>query len=94
MAYTNGHLDISSGDIRIVPSDAQHVEDTINAFPGWWKQFPFEGFGVSAWLGGPGLTQEIQKGVRLNLSLDGYNALNPKLAWNAGKLIIDPNVNY
>jgi hypothetical protein len=93
LAYKNGALDISTGDLRIVPSDEQHIQDTIVAHPGWWKQFPSEGFGLSSWLGGPALTQEIQKGIRLNLSADGYSC-NPSVSEVNGKLLINPKATY
>jgi len=94
MKYTNGALDISSGDISIVPSDEQHIEDTINAFAGWWKEFPFEGVGILAWLGGSINTQAIQRAIRINLEADNYTVGNPTVTVaNDGKVTINPDAN-
>ena len=80
-----------AGDFAIRNSDQQHVEDTINAFPGWWKMNPDQGVGVRAWLGGPAVIQELSKVIRLNLQADGYTA-SPVVGFDQyGTLKIAPN---
>jgi hypothetical protein len=80
------------GDFVVYESDQQHIEDTINSFPSWWKQYPDEGVGVRAWLGAPTDTQALAKKIRLQLENDGYTVTNPKVNLDVyGKLIIEPN---
>lgn len=92
MKYTNNALDISSGDIAIVLSDEQHIQDTINAFAGWWKEYPLEGVGVISWLGGSINKQAIQRSIRINLEADNYTVGNPSvIVGSDGKVTIDPD---
>ena len=80
------------GDLVFAVSDEQHIEDTINAFPGWWKENPQDGIGVSAYLGGPLNTQLLSKNIILQLSADGYTVANPDISIDtSGNLIINPN---
>lgn len=84
----------NTGDFVIVPSDAQHVEDTIRSFEGWWKENPTQGVGISAYLGGPADMQNMAKNIRIQLTADGYSVANPKVSLDAnGKLVIDPNIS-
>jgi len=79
------------GDFVIVESDTQHIEDTINAFQGWWKQNPLDGVGIRAWQKSPALIQKMTQSIRLNLESDGYKS-SPKITIDSkGNLIIDPN---
>jgi hypothetical protein len=81
-----------NGDFAIDISDQQHIQDTIQAFPGWWKQYPDEGVGILKWIGGPADPQAAAKSIRLNLTNDGYTVVNPTIKFDAaGQLIINPN---
>jgi len=83
---------ISSGDFVIAQSDEQHIADTLNAFPGWWKEYPDDGVGVRAYLGGPVNTQLLAKNIQLQLSSDGYTVNGPLVSIDAsGNLVIEPN---
>ena len=48
-ALSANDLYISNGDFAISESDNQHIADTLNAFPGWWKENPADGIGVFAY---------------------------------------------
>lgn len=88
----NNDAVIRNGDFHFVQSDAQHIQDTIEAFPGWWKEFPNDGVGIRSWQGGPANLQSATKSIRLNLERDGYSVNNPKVTFDAqGQLIISPN---
>lgn len=39
IALMHNDLLIRNGDFVIGESDEQHIMDTINAFPGWWKEY-------------------------------------------------------
>lgn len=83
---------IADGDFVVAISDPQHIEDTINAFPSWWKQYPEEGVGIRSWIGSPSSAQEISKTIRLQLTNDGYQVVNPVVKFAPdGTLTIQPN---
>jgi hypothetical protein len=90
---TNNDCATGGGDFIIAQSDDQHVIDTINAFPGWWKQNPADGIGIAAWQKGVAQIQELSKQLRLQLNSDGYTLNNPTITLSAdGRFIISPNV--
>lgn len=72
-------IDISSGDFIINLSDEQHVIDTINAYPGHWKQYPLDGVGVEFYKGGPGLDNILLRQISIQLNNDGYLTQQPKV---------------
>lgn len=82
----------SRGDFVFAVSDEQHIQDTINAFPCWWKENPQDGVGISAWLGGPLDTQLLARKIILQLTADGYTVSNPTVKLDtSGNLIVNPN---
>jgi len=92
MKYVNDALDISSGDIVIVQSDQRHIEDTIIADKGWWKEFPVDGVGVRKWLGGATDVQKAQREIKINLLADNYNSTPVVINSTSGNMTINPNV--
>lgn len=88
----NGDLLFKDGDLVVGPSDHQHIQDTINAEPGWWKEFPTDGVGIRRYLGSSGKQQEVQKKVKIHLRNDGYSFVRPPVAKYSGKtLLVDAN---
>ena len=82
---------ILNDDLVLVESDDQHIADTINAAPGWWKETPTEGVGIMKYLKGKN-SQELSRAIQINLKADGYDS-RPVISFNTnGKLTIDPNV--
>ena len=65
-------IDTNKGDFIIGDSDAQHVQDIINAYSGWWKEFPTLGVGIKKFLGAPGGVQVLKRSVKIHLRSDGY----------------------
>ena len=61
-----------TGDFQIIVSDDQHIEDLINAFPGWYKQHPEIGAKLMAYVKSSGKQQELTQGIRQNVKGDGY----------------------
>jgi len=81
-----------NGDFVLAESDAQHIEDTIRAFPGTWKQFPLEGVGIGAYQFSPMEKQALQKSIRLQLTADGYSVGNPIIEMDSsGNVLINPD---
>ncbi len=91
-ALYGNDLFISNGDFAIAESDVQHIADTINAFPGWWKENPGDGIGIMAYSNAPTELQTLKREMTLQLTADGYKVTNPTVELDAsGKLIINPN---
>lgn len=69
-------IDPLTGDFLIGDSDAQHVQDIINSWAGWWKEFPTLGVGVKRYLGKPGGVQVLKRTIKIHLKSDGYRTDN------------------
>ena len=63
----------SLGDLSLVPSDNQLIEDNIIAGPNWWKNNPNGGANLGIYLNGPTDIQFLTKVAILSLMADGYN---------------------
>ena len=85
------YIDPVTGDFAIALSDEQHIKDNINAFPGWWKQYPADGVGAMQYLGSAGQVQALARAIKLQLQADGYQVNNPKISYSGGQLIINPD---
>lgn len=86
IALSGGDLLIIAGDLAVSESDVQHISDNINAFPGWWKEFPALGVGILQYLNSAGQEQTIKKQIRINLTADGYQVGNPSVTTDAAGL--------
>lgn len=92
LALLDNDLLIQNNDFMIAESDVQHIDDTINAFPGWWKNYPEDGVGIFQYLNSIGTEQTIKKALIINLQSDGYFVNNPIIETDSsGKLNIIPN---
>lgn len=92
LALYGNDLLIQNGDLAIMESDTQHIADTMNAFPGWWKQFPQDGIGVFQYLNSAGQEQSLKRQIMIQLTADGYQVANPEVSVNqAGQMTINPN---
>jgi hypothetical protein len=82
-----------TGDFAIEIADVQHVQDTIGAFPGWWKQNPADGVGIFAYQNSSGQNQILARNTIQQLQSDGYQCNNPIITETpSGILTINPNV--
>lgn len=92
IALENNDLLILYGDLAISYSDEQHIADTINAFPGWWKENPADGVGIFSFLESAGQEQALSASIKMQLQSDGYQVATPVISIGAdGMLNIDPN---
>ena len=81
-----------NGDLAIGESDQQHIKDTINASPGWWKEFPTDGVDVIRYQNAAGENEKLARKIKIELEKDGYKVDNPILNYDAdGTLNIYPN---
>ena len=67
-------IDSNTGDFAIHESDPQHVQDIINSWVGWWKEFPTLGVGIKQYLGRSGGVQLTKRAISIHLKSDGYRA--------------------
>ena len=89
---TNAELIIKNGDFVFGQSDEQHIQDTINAIPGWWKEFPLDGVAVITFINSPGGGQGLSRRIQIELEKDGYRVDHPVIEFSPdGKLNIYPN---
>ncbi len=72
----NAELIIENGDFKVGPSDKQSIQSILNAFPGWWKQFPTMGVGMMQYLNSKDKQQEIERNIRLQLQADAFTVDN------------------
>lgn len=89
----NGDLLFKDGDLVVGESDEQHIKDTLNAEPGWWKQYPTDGVGIRRYLGAPSGRQRLQKDIKIHLQRDGYVFVSPPVVKFTGRdnLTIEAN---
>lgn len=92
IALYGNDIRIENGDFLIAESDTQHVADTLNAFPGWWKENPQDGVGVFQYLNSAESEQALKRSIQIQLTSDGYTVTNPEVTINSnGQLNINPN---
>jgi hypothetical protein len=92
IAISGNDLVFSAGDFVIGGSDTQHVADTINAFPGWWKENPADGVGVFQFINSTGQEQRLRRAIQIQLQSDNYTALPIISTDISGTMNINPNV--
>ena len=92
IALINNDVAIANGDFFGAESDVQHVIDTINAFPGWWKENPADGVGLMQYQKSTSAMQDLNRSIRIQLKLDGYAVDAPVITLTPdGQLTINPN---
>lgn len=85
-------LEVVNNDLVYDISDEQHIEDTINASPGWWKENFTDGVGIRSYLNSDGRQQVLARAIKIQLESDLYTVTNPVIQFDSnGRLIIQPN---
>lgn len=88
----NNDIVWENGDLSFMDSDEQHIIDTINAYTGWWKEFPTDGVGVGLYQNSAGAQQQLSRKIKIELEKDNYKVSNPILEFDSsGNLNIYPN---
>lgn len=72
----DGDMLIANGDLVVGDSDKQHQWDIIVAHKGWYKEFPYIGVGLMAYLKSTGMQLELKKNIQLQLQADNYSLNN------------------
>lgn len=87
-------LVIENNDLIWDKSDTQHVQDTINAAPGWWKENFADGVNIRAYVNSGGQEQVLQRKIKIELESDLYKVTNPKVYFTSdSKMIVQPNAS-
>jgi len=85
---------VVDNDLVYDVSDEQHIEDTINASPGWWKENFSDGVSIRSYLNSDGQAQILARSISVQLQSDLYTVNNPIVQFGAdGKLSIQPNAS-
>jgi hypothetical protein len=88
----DGDLIVVNNDVVWDLSDTQHVQDTINAVPGWWKEHFWEGVNIRSYLNSSQQERVIARSIKINLESDLYICANPKVYFTSdSKMIVEPN---
>lgn len=87
LQLNNNDLVIVNGDAVIAASDQQHKQDTISAFPGWWKESPADGVGLMQYLKSAGKQNALAKSITNQLNSDGYPSVRPVITYSNGTLL-------
>lgn len=89
----NGDLLLKDNDIIYNISDEQHIQDTINANPGWWMENFSDGVGIINFINSSGQQQILSRKIKIQLQSDLYTVTTPIITNVAGKLTINPNAS-
>lgn len=91
LSAENGDLLVSDNDLVFGASDTQHIQDTINAAPGWWKEHFTDGVNIFTYLNSSGQEQVLCRSVKIQLESDLYTVVNPTAQYSSdSKLILNP----
>lgn len=82
-----GDLLISNGDLNIGFSDGQHLADIIYSAPNWWKEYPFLGVNIQAFLSSGTDSPQLNTKVLTQLRSDGFTV-------NSANFTKDNNNNF
>lgn len=89
---SDGDLLFKNGDLVISESDQQHIEDTIKADVGWWKEFPTDGVSILNYSHSSNDIAKLSRKIKIELEKDGYKVDNPIIEVDANdQLTINPN---
>lgn len=91
-ALSGNDLFFQNGDFAIAESDIQHISDTLNSFPGWWKENPSDGIGAFSYLNSAGQEQKLRRNIQIQLQSDNYTSAPIVTTDSNGGLTINPNV--
>lgn len=82
----------ANNDLQVYESDIDHIEATIQATKGSYKEHPQDGVEIEKYLNSAGQEQTIARDIIIQLKADKYKVNNPIVEFDAdGKLQIEPN---
>ena len=66
----------TGGDFTIGLSDSQHIKDIVFSSPNAWKQYPFCGVNITAYLNSSGTQNLLRKTIFDQLTTDGFGQVS------------------
>lgn len=79
-------------DLPVIESDTDHIQDTIQANKGDYKENPLDGVSIQSYLNSSGQESTISRDIILQLKADGYRSNNPVIGFESdGQMNIEPN---
>ncbi len=82
----------ASNDIPVYESDEDHIQDTIQASKGSYKENPNDGVQIDMYLNSSGQETTIAREIILQLKTDGYRSESPVIGYTTdGQLSVKPN---
>ena len=82
----------ANNDLEWVESDQQHIQDTISATAGYWKESPLDGCDIDSYLNSSGQEQVLARSIFVQLQSDLYVVKNPTVYFDSsGQLVVTPN---
>lgn len=82
----------AKNDLQVYESDVDHIQDTIQAFQGSYKENPQDGVEIETYLSSAGQEQTIAREIIVQLKSDKYIVNNPIVYFDSsGNLNINPN---
>jgi hypothetical protein len=76
-------IDPETGDFAVTESDTRHVNDIIQAYTGWWKEFPTVGVGIRRSSAQTGSIQRVSRQIKIQMLADGYNVTGIQFGENS-----------
>lgn len=87
-----GRVLIVNNDLVYGDSDEQHIQDTINAAPGGWKEHFTDGVYIRGYVKSTGQEQFLSRKIKVNLEADLYTVGVPSVFTDpGGQMKIRPN---
>ena len=82
----------TANDLPVYESDETHIQDTIQASKGSYKENPLDGVQINMYLNSSGQESTIAREVILQLKTDGYRSESPVIGYTTdGNLSVKPN---
>lgn len=81
----------ANNDIAFYESDEDHIQDTIQATQGSYKENPQDGVNVQSYLNSQGQEQILARKIIVQLKSDLYVVNNPIIETTIDKVIVNPN---
>ena len=76
----NYDLLVQDGDFVVGDSEEQEIALLLMSSPGEWKASPLTGFGWIKRIKGEFIVEDLQKDLKTQLELDGFNGVKVKFA--------------
>ena len=81
----------ANNDISFYESDEDHIQDTIQATQGSYKESPQDGVNIQAYLNSQGQGQTLAREIIVQLKSDLYVVNNPIINITSDSISVNPN---